>query len=632
VVRRIALLVLFAVVVAGCGEKKVERFGDLRVTERADVRFGIDIPRYVANRPAPNIADVEFVTPRIGFLTSSTGQFDQEPARIQRSVDGGRTWRDVWRRADTHLSWIAFADRRHGFVGGDRFILRTADGGTTWRRSPMSVPGTGHVPWLLEPHFVSTTFGFAVTDPASFAGPAFLRTVDGGRSWQRVRGPKFVRAVDFVSRRIGFALGAKLYRTDDGGRSWRAIGTPRVDYELAAVDFVDADRGFVAGGRPAVTERGPSRAVFATTDGGRTWQRRYVNPHPGFSAEGGNPFVDLRFTATRSGWARTGLCKCCPSGPCAGELYVTDDGGRTWQRRWQAVQLTTVGARFAWATADCDFECGLVWRTTDVGRTWRPIAQPDGVTITSVQAKGKFVALASIQGARFRSDDDGRTWRLDVPLVLDGRLSVRGPELDVLLSSTGLTVNGRPRRLPARDVELVAFADRDHGLAAGNAAYPDCRPPVRSDVFARTLFATGDGALSWRRLRVPFTVGALATTRGLSAAFGLRGCRRVVAFSRDEGRTWRVARTPRACFPSVAGDDVLWLNCGTVFLRSTDGGATWTRTQAVTDTISLAAVDADEAWAVSGFTGGIGLRNGLWHTTDAGKTWNRVRPRLPLRG
>ena len=626
------MLALIAVVGVGCEHQHVEHYGDLRVTKREEARFGVDVPRSVPDGPAPNIADVEFVTPKIGFLTSSTGQFDQEPARVQRTTDGGHSWHDVWHRPSTSLSWIAFADRLHGYVGGRNFILRTDDGGRTWTSSRVSLP-RGLTKWtLLAPRFVTPSLGFAVTDPASFEGPVFLQTTDAGRHWQRVGGPRFVRSVDFVSATTGFALGTILYRTDDGGRSWRPIGAPRVAYTLAAVDFLDAKNGFVAGGSPAVTEHGPSQAVFATTDGGKTWQRRFVNPHSGFSAAGGNPFVELRFTDARHGWARTGLCKCCPSGPCGGDLYVTRDGGRVWSRRWHGLQLSTVGTRFAWATAACDFQCGLVWRTTDAGRTWRPIAQPDRITITSVQAVGDFVALASNQGARFVSNDSGERWRLDRATVLDARAVVRRPHLDVVLSSSRLSVNGRLRQLPARDVELVAFADREHGVAAGNAAYPACRPPPRTEIFARSLFVTGDAGRSWRRIRTPFLSGGLATVRGFTAVFGLRGCRRIVAFTRDDGQTWRIMRTPRACLPSLADENVVWLNCGGVFLHSDDGGDTWTRTQAVTDTISLAAVDAQEAWALAGFTGAVGISNRLWHTTNGGKRWDQIWPRLPTRG
>jgi photosystem II stability/assembly factor-like uncharacterized protein len=151
------------------------------------------------------------------------------------------------------------------------------------------------------------------------------------------------------------------------------LSLPRVPYALAAVDFLDARRGFVAGGWVAAAERAPSQVVFATTDGGRTWQRRFVNPHRGFSKLGGNPIARVHFVDVRRGWATTGLCKCCPSGPCAGDILVTRDGGYTWRRRGIEMQISTIGVRYAWALQPCDFECHVVLKTTDAGRTWQPL-------------------------------------------------------------------------------------------------------------------------------------------------------------------------------------------------------------------------------------------------------------------
>jgi photosystem II stability/assembly factor-like uncharacterized protein len=274
------------------------------------------------------------------------------------------------------LQWIAFADRRHGFVGAGRFILRTSDGGSSWRRSPMSVPKRVQQWWRLEPHFVTPTIGFAVTDPASFGGRSFLRTVDGGLHWKPMAGLQTVADVDFVSRSTGFALGTKLYRTDDGGATWRTLALPRVPYDMAAVDFLDERRGFVAGGFVAMAEQPPAQALFVTNDGGRTWQRRFVNPHRGFSPRGGDPFARLHFLDARRGWATTGLCKCCPSGPCAGVIYVTRDGGRKWMRRGRERQLTILGAAEAWALEPCDIDCDAILHTTDAGRSWRRFTGP----------------------------------------------------------------------------------------------------------------------------------------------------------------------------------------------------------------------------------------------------------------
>jgi len=589
-VRRVAVLALVTVAAAGCGHSKVAHFGDLRVTKAGPVKLETSPPPPFPGGPARNIADVEFLTPRIGFLTSSNGQFDREPGRIQRTGDGGRTWHDVWTGRGTHLGWIAFADRRHGFVGGDRFILRTSDGGATWRRSPMSMPKRvrSWSWWMVEPQFVTSTLGFAVTDRASFYGPVFLRTTDGGRRWRPIRGLQDVRDVDFVSSRTGFALGTKLYRTDDGGVTWRALDLPHVPYSLAAVDFLDTRHGFVAGGQVAMTEQPPAQTVFATSDGGHTWERRYENPHRGYSPQGGDPFARLHFVDARRGWATTGLCKCCPNGPCVGGVYVTRDGGHSWKRRGEGAQLTTIGADDAWTTPGCDVECDLLWRTTDAGRTWRPIARPDRINFSSVAVRGAAPGLTSYDDASFVSRDHGRTWRL-------GTLAA-----------------------PVARAEIRArfYADEACG---GSVPFVEA---------GRAIHLTYDSGRTWKVLRPPFATASVAVEPDLLAAVGVRDCLPVLALSRSRGRSWAISKIPRACEPAVARDAEVWLWCERLLLHSVDRGRTWSRLRAPSPIMSVAATGAGNAWIVSG----NGVMGRLWRTADGGKTWRQAWPRLPTRG
>jgi photosystem II stability/assembly factor-like uncharacterized protein len=603
--RRAAGLVLLILATSGCGGHHV-----LEPTP----------PPTARGAPARNIDDVLFLTPRVGFLASSKGQFDHEPARIQRTGDGGRTWHDVWKRPNTDLQWIAFADPQHGFVGGDGFVLRTRDGGRTWTRVPMRLPRD--LPrWTnvqLEPHFVTPALGFAVPDPAGWIYDVFLRTIDGGRTWTHVHGPKGVYDVSFVSPRTGFALGRHLYRTDDAGGTWMQLALPHVPYSLAAVDFLDARHGFVAGGWPAVTERGPSQAVFATRDGGRTWQRRYVNPHRGYSPRGDNPFARLRFVDARHGWATTGLCKCCPSGPCAGNVYVTTDGGYTWRRRGSEVELTTVGRRDAWAIA-CDFDCDVVWRTTDAGRVWRPIARPDRISLATVAVRGSTIVLGAGDGTTF-SSTDGRTWTLSYP---------HAPPL------------------PFHDVVASSFRDRRHGFAVTNHTYADesCGPSASVRDVGTRLYATVDGGRTWTARRAPLPIASVSAARGLVAAVGLRHCSAALALSRDGGRRWSVRPLPRTCATVSATASSLWIVCnrtsfnrdgdrawtrGTI-LRSDDGGRSWKRLPLGAEIMSVAPRDSHEAWAILGQIRGDDLYR-LWHTTDGGKKWKEVWPALPTRG
>ena len=586
--RRGAVLAVALWAACGCGHAKVTHFGDLRVTERGTVKLHASRPPAFPNGPARNIVDVQFVTPSLGFLTSSKGQFDHEPGRIQRTTDGGRTWHDVWTSQGARLDWIAFADRRHGFVGGDRFILRTADGGSTWGRSPMSAPRDGGPPLQLEPTFLTPSVGFAVTDPASFAGPVFIRTTDGGKHWRRVRGLR-VGNVDFVSSRIGFALGRRLYRTDDGGATWHPIGMPRVPYSLVAVDFLDARRGFLGGGYAAVLEKGPSQVVFATKDGGRTWQRRYVNPHHGFSAHGGDPFARLHFVDARRGWATTGLCKCCPSGPCVGTIYVTRDGGYTWRRGEAEVQLTTIGADGAWAVPRCDLGCDVLWRTTDAGRTWRPIARPDRINLSSVVLRRGGIGLRSYDGANFVSRDGGRTWRLGAIPPAQLRASI------------------------------------------GERFYPDetCGPGTPFVEAGRTLRIISDGT-TVEVANLPVAPASVALASDLVAVVGLRNCHAALALSRKG--VWSVSRIPRACQPSVGAGGAIWLACDKLLLHSSDAGRTWSRLRAVLPIAAIAPAGRQSSWIVAGNSAPVGDRNRLWHTDDGGKTWTEVWPRLPTRG
>jgi photosystem II stability/assembly factor-like uncharacterized protein len=574
--------VLAVVSLAGSGH-----FGELRVTHSALVKAQRVAPPPFPAGPARNIGDVVFLSARVGFLVSSTGQFDHEPARIQRSRDGGRTWHDVWRVRRGGLSWITFADTRHGFAGGNGFILRTSDGGTTWKRSPMKVPKSVQRFWLLEPHFVTPELGLAVTDPSSFGGPVFLRTTDGGVHWKNVRVLRWVRDVDFVNRQTGFALARRLYRTDDGGASWHAIGAPNVPY-LAAADFLDAKKGFVAGGYEAMTERGPSQVVFATRDGGRTWQRRFLNACHGFSRCGDNPFARLRFIDNRHGWATTGLCKCCPSGPCVGAIYVTRDGGYSWRRRGTETQLTTVGARFAWARPGCDLECDLLWHTTNGGRSWRPIARPARINYSGVAARGSAVGLTSYDNVGFVSPDGGRTWRLG--------------------------------NLPAPPVRAELRARYYVDEACGGSV-----PFVEA---ARSIHLTSDDGRTWKALRPPFAAVSVALAPQLLAAVGVRDCTAVLAISRSGGRSWTISEIPRACEPAVAGGAEIWLWCERLLLHSSDGGRTWSRLRAPAVVLSVAPLGAGRAWIVAGDVGA----GRLWRTEDGGKTWKEAWPGVPTRG
>ncbi|MEU4782283.1 hypothetical protein [Micromonospora sp. NPDC023633] len=153
-------------------------------------------------------------------------------------------------------------------------VVPTTGTGAAWRPNPS---------WqLTETGVTSRLRGLAPVDSrgasASGSDNTVLRTVDGGRSWQRV-GPTGVEPVPqfrdiaafdgyrAVILSIGSGGESRVYRTDDGGRHWTE--TFRNEDEQAFHDclaFFD-DRRDLALSDPV---DGRFR-ILSTADGGRSW-------------------------------------------------------------------------------------------------------------------------------------------------------------------------------------------------------------------------------------------------------------------------------------------------------------------------------------------------------------------------
>jgi photosystem II stability/assembly factor-like uncharacterized protein len=161
-----------------------------------------------------------------------------------------------------------------GRVGGPAMLLRSFDGGETWRVIDLSAQAG----MILDVKFFDPDTGFvcAATDKAiEQASASILRTLDGGRSWTEVyrssRRPEICWKMSFPSRRVGYATVQNngddssrrvVIKTTDGGASWR---------ELDLVDDVDAREYGVGFLTEQIGWVGASTAGFQTTDGGRTW-------------------------------------------------------------------------------------------------------------------------------------------------------------------------------------------------------------------------------------------------------------------------------------------------------------------------------------------------------------------------
>ncbi len=641
-----AAVALFA---AACDKREVSHFGDLKVV-------GSEQPAWRSKNappalgPARIVRNVFLLSARHGFLTTAAqpgnGLQRKGLGRIQETHDGGLTWSTVWSQGETELSEIAFTDRRHGIVAGFRevggslkpLLVGTSDGGQRWRAVRPKLPWTAREQWpYFRFQFPDPAIGYAVSDPDfRFGIPGerwLLRTTDGGRTWHRLPGPRgaYATGMDWLDRMHGYvtAIGV-LYATSDGGASWRPVaGTRAEGYQLSAVDFLNRKTGLLIGGNPYYFEMPPGLVVRRTDDGGVTWRTLFVDRRR--SSIRGSPFVRLQLIDRRHAWAATGGCKNGQNSPCGGAIWTTTDGGRQWRPTAQsAVQLTGAGPKTALAVDDrC--ECGVLWRTIDAGRSWSPLFGLRGVGLRQVTVAGPRLWLGTEAGW-FESDDAGATWRRSRRFDLEHD---RGPAgfvarewYDRLQISRDDARSWQTIPTPVNLLRTWAFADERHVYVASEETKSG----------SGATYATSDGGATWRRLPAPFLPITISAIPGLTAINEGRTDPPRVAFSEDDGRSWRVLRLPRehACSATVGRGGTAWLWCEhdlevgtkTTFFRSTDRGRTWTRFLVGNMLLQDVAQQNDELWAVASPRGQVGKT--LWHSRDGGRAWDQVWPSLPV--
>ncbi len=217
------------------------------------------------------INDIHFITPDNGYLLSG-------PA-IWASADGGTTWQSSYvvqpkevGGTSAELYSIRFSSKKNGWAVGsisasekrkgviterviDSLVLRTEDGGNTWRR--WRVPSSNE---LIHLDVSGDKRAWIVG-----AEGTILYTNNNGDSWQMQRSntQETLYHIDFRNDKNGLAVGKKgtLLRTLDGGETWIPVMLP-VTNTLLSVALVSDDEAWIVG-------RGG--LILRTSDSGLTW-------------------------------------------------------------------------------------------------------------------------------------------------------------------------------------------------------------------------------------------------------------------------------------------------------------------------------------------------------------------------
>ncbi len=261
------------------------------------------------------------------------------------------------RPSESRLHALSFVDARTGWAVGDHgTVVHTSDGGANWI---VQISGTNE-----DLHAVSCTSRQACI-AAGEAGTVLV-TADGGFHWSRsvpetianqdpdVRSEVYEH-VAFADLDHAFIVGdtGEGRATTDGGKTWQRRSFAA---DPTAVHFVSAQRGWLGAG---------SR-IMRTVDGGHSWEVTLELPRGlgvwAFASNGGERVV----AAARGG--------CTPYGDDVAS-YASTDGGNTW------TELTEGDSEIDWNVELRGERAGTLRRVLVTPTRWSERPLPDVIEV-----------------------------------------------------------------------------------------------------------------------------------------------------------------------------------------------------------------------------------------------------------
>jgi photosystem II stability/assembly factor-like uncharacterized protein len=272
------------------------------------------------------------------------------------------------------------------------------------------------------------------------------RSTDGGVTWKPVFDAMPVQSVgdigisrantDLVwvgtgedNLRQSVSFGRGVFKSIDGGDTWAFSGLPNAERVSKVIPHPSDPQIAYAGGMGRLWSDGGDTGLFRTTDQGKSWQRMlYVNERTGAADVAMDPrnpdkLLVAMYEARRTPWVFQS------GGPGSG-LYLTRDGGETWQKLGEAEgmpagPLGRIGIAFSASSPNVVYALveapqSALLRSDDGGTTWRTVNNQRGISprpnyYSEIRVDPQNEnRIYRISGSLDVSEDAGRTWRTTV--------------------------------------------------------------------------------------------------------------------------------------------------------------------------------------------------------------------------
>jgi photosystem II stability/assembly factor-like uncharacterized protein len=540
------------------------------------------------NNPTPLQWELTQRTPAAELLRSIDGLGDVHIAVGNGGLALIRQGNDDWRVASTpsasNLRRVEMVDEKTALAVGTNVILRTADGGSTWKTA--AEPGV-----VMNDVSASGKFAIAV------GSNTILVSDDAGETWKAPSGTflnAFYTRVDHHTDQIATALaaGPTLFRTTDGGQNWTPV-------TMSGLTSVPADIAFFSEKLGCASQGGD---MFFTSDGGETWNEA--------ASFGINAIMCIDEIDATTAFAMTS----------SGHIHITENAGKSWSFETQAPPefsiLNAVDASDPshWYAAG---PIGFLTETVNAGTSWQAITQGRAGSFLDVAFADADVGIAAFSPRditaekALRTVDGGLTWDAIDP-------QIKRPEhAELSPSGVGLLIGSNEvSRSNSFGASWVAVSPPNANDALrGGAIFDDLTYVVCGDNAG--VWRTTDAGATWQD--VSFDA---STDRYEDVAF-LPGSSNAVMVSEDKsyrstdaGATWAVINLkalavacPAANVAVAVGDEIL---------RSSDGGQSFDIV-AIPGEQLLAVAFADALHGVA-----AGAKGLVMETLDGGLTWSEA--------